>query len=211
MVTDMLTFLRDIRDNLYDAILLPGHFLLSQFAVHAPGSAMQLGINSDDVTVLIPLILSLVSWFLLALAVSRILKLWQNAARIMSAKGRSVAFRISLAAHNIKMSVVLIFRRRLPKRRSSTANAIPMVEFDDLDLAVLRYALAQGPGFAVSAPELAERFSLRPAQVQLSLDKLNKNRMLDYVIGSTDGFDNYRLTDSGAAFVAMWRRQATST
>lgn len=211
MVTDVLTFLRDIRDNLYDAILLPGDFLLLQFALHAPASAMQLGINSDEVTVLIPLILSLVSWFLLAMAVSRILKLWQNAARIMSAKGRSVAFRISLAAHNIKTSVVLIFRRLLPKRPSSTANATPMVEFDDMDLAVLRSALAQGPGFAVSAPELADRFSLRPAQVQLSLDKLRKNRMLDYVIGSTDGFDNYRLTDSGAAFVAMWRRQATST
>jgi hypothetical protein len=33
--------------------------------------------------------------------------------------------------------------------------------------------------------------------------------MLDYVIGSTGGFDNYRLTGSGAAYLAMWRRQIT--
>ena len=84
-----------------------------------------------------------------------------------------------------------------------------MVEFDDLDLAVLRSASAQGPGFALSAPELAEKFRLRPAQVQRSLEKLSHNKMLDYVLGSTDGFDNYRLTDSGAAFFAMCQRQET--
>ena len=59
----------------------------------------------------------------------------------------------------------------------------------------------------MSAPELAEKFSRRPAQVQRSLDKLFRSRMLDSAIGSTDGFDNYRLTDSGAEFIAMWQRQ----
>lgn len=84
-----------------------------------------------------------------------------------------------------------------------------MIEFDDLDLAVLRSASVQGAGFALSAPELAEQFRMRPAQVQRSLNMLSKNKMLAYVIGSTDGFDNYRLTDSGAAFFAMWERQNT--
>ena len=84
-----------------------------------------------------------------------------------------------------------------------------MIEFDDLDLAVLRSATMQGAGFAMSAPELAEQFRMRPAQVQRSLNKLSKNKMLAYVIGSTDGFDNYRLTDSGAAFFSMWERQNT--
>ncbi len=82
-----------------------------------------------------------------------------------------------------------------------------MVEFDNLDLAVLRSAAARGPGVMLSAPQLAEQIRMRPAQVQRSLDKLSKNKMLDYVIGSTDGSDNYRLTDSGATFVGMWQRQ----
>ena len=59
----------------------------------------------------------------------------------------------------------------------------------------------------LSAPELAEQFSLRPAQIQRSLDKLCSNAMITTVIGSTDGFDNYRLTDSGNAFVGMWARR----
>jgi RIO-like serine/threonine protein kinase len=86
-----------------------------------------------------------------------------------------------------------------------------MIEFDDIDLAVLRTASAQGPGFALSAPELAEKFTMRPAQVQRSLDRLRQNKMLDSVIGSTDGYDNYRLTDSGFAFLAMLQRQQART
>jgi hypothetical protein len=34
--------------------------------------------------------------------------------------------------------------------------------------------------------------------------------MLDTVIGSTDGYDNFRLSPSGATFVAMWQRQRES-
>lgn len=83
----------------------------------------------------------------------------------------------------------------------------PTIEFDDLDMAVLHSVSAKGPGFAMSAPDLAEKFTLRPAQVQKSLDKLSNNKLLASVIGSTDGFDNYRLTDSGLAFMAMWQRQ----
>jgi hypothetical protein len=35
--------------------------------------------------------------------------------------------------------------------------------------------------------------------------------MLDYVIGSTDGFDNYRLTGSGYAFMEMLQRQTSDS
>jgi DNA-binding PadR family transcriptional regulator len=48
---------------------------------------------------------------------------------------------------------------------------------------------------------------MRPAQVQRSLDKLRKYELVDSVIGSTDGFDNYRLTESGAFFLADWQRR----
>ena len=67
-----------------------------------------------------------------------------------------------------------------------------------------------GPGYTMSAPELAEKFSCRPGRIQRSLDKLFQTRMLDSVIGSTDGFDNYRLTDSGAEFISMLQRQTAN-
>jgi DNA-binding MarR family transcriptional regulator len=63
---------------------------------------------------------------------------------------------------------------------------------------------------ASSAPELAEKYKLRPTQIQRRLDKLQKNEMLCSVIGSTDGFENYRLTESGLALIAVCERQATA-
>jgi len=106
--------------------------------------------------------------------------------------------------------LVLKLRELYPRRASSSIIAAPMVEFDDLDLAVLRSAAARGPGFTTSAPEIADQLPLRPSQIQRSLDKLNKNKMLESVIGSTDGFDNYRLSQLGTAFVAQWQQGAAS-
>ena len=73
---------------------------------------------------------------------------------------------------------------------------MPEMEFDDLDLVVLRTAAALGPGLALSAAKLAKRLRMRPAQVQGSLDKLSKLKMLE----------NRRLTHSGAAFMKFWQR-----
>ncbi len=98
----------------------------------------------------------------------------------------------------------------MPRREDDGIDAVPGIDFDDLDLAVLRSAAAGGPGMATSAPEVAEQFKLRPSQVQRSVDKLRRNKMLDVVIGTTDGYENVRLSPSGATFVAMWQRQRDS-
>ena len=37
-----------------------------------------------------------------------------------------------------------------------------------------------------------------------------RDNMLDAVIGATDGYENFRLSPSGATFVAMWQRQRDS-
>jgi DNA-binding MarR family transcriptional regulator len=84
-----------------------------------------------------------------------------------------------------------------------------MIEFDRLDMAVLRSVSAKGPGFALAAPDLADRFKLRPSQVQRSLDKLSNSKMLVSVIGNTDGYENYRITDYGHAYIAMLMRQTS--
>jgi hypothetical protein len=93
-------------------------------------------------------------------------------------------------------------RRQLLSRPVS----IPEVEFDDLDLAVLNTGMTLPPGLALTAAELSGQLTKRPAQVQRSLDKLRKYGLVDDVIGTTDGFDNYRPTRSGAAVLSMWHR-----
>ena len=211
MTTDLLTILQNFGYAIYDAFVLPGNFLLSKFVANAPIFAAKLGINGDETTTILPVVLSLLSWTLLAVVASIFVNLLRNVTRIAGAIIRTVSFRISLALGNVKTRLVCKLRQLFPKRQRNGLTGIPMVEFDDLDLAVLRQASALGPGFALSAPELAEQFTLRPAQVQRSLEKLSRNKILDYVIGSTDGYDNYRMTDYGAAFLAMYQRQDTKS
>ena len=98
-----------------------------------------------------------------------------------------------------------------PKRRVDAADFDSIIEFNELDMAVLRSASAVGPGLALSAPDLASRFKLRPSQVQKSMANLHRHKMLAHVIGTTDGFDNYRLTNYGSAYLAMCERQAAQT
>ena len=74
-----------------------------------------------------------------------------------------------------------------------------------LDLMVLELAKAAGPSFALSAPELSDRMNLRPAQIQQCLEKLSQNNLLDFTLGTTDGYENYRLNDTGSYILTMWQ------
>lgn len=187
--------LRELGDTIYGVFVMPGELVLSA-----------LGIISNDQSLVMLIIVSLTTWFLIAVAGLMILKLGQNMARIVGALIRTVIYQVSLAIGNVKTKLVLKLRELLPRKVSRNIETIPMVEFDDLDFAVLRSAAARGPGFTTSAPEIADEIPLRPAQIQRSLDKLRKNKVLEYVIGSTDGFDNYRLSQMGTAIVASWQR-----
>lgn len=169
-----------------------------------------IGIPGDHRSVVMLVIVSLVAWTLVAVAGLVILSKIQDLARLVGALVRTAIFRASRACRRYKTMLVLKLRELYPRRASSSIIAAPMVEFDDLDLAVLRSAAARGPGFTTSAPEIADQLPLRPSQIQRSLDKLNKNKMLESVIGSTDGFDNYRLSQLGTAFVAQWQQGAAS-
>jgi len=188
--------LQELGNTIFSAFVMPGDIVLST-----------IGVIGDDRSLTMLVIVALTAWFLIAVAGLVLLRLCQNAARIAGALARTVMFRMALAVGNYKTRFVLKLRGFLPRRAARDADAIPTVEFDDLDYAVLRSAAARGPGFTTSASELAEQLTLRPAQIQRSLDKLSKNKMLEYVIGSTDGFDNYRLSHMGTAFVTSWMRQ----
>ncbi len=206
MITDSTTTLRQVGNAIYDVFVLPGDFVLSQFAAQAPAVAAKLGFVGNDPSDMLLVVVSLLIWFLLAIVVMKILRLWQNFVRIASAMIKTISFRISLATRNLKMRLMCRLPRLIPQR-SNRVDAVPEVEFDDLDLAVLRSTAARGPGFTTSALELTDQFPLRPAQIQRSLDKLSSNKMLDHATRSTDGIETYRLSQSGGFFMAMWQRK----
>ena len=207
MMTDFTTSLPQIADTIYNVFVSPGDFVLSQLATHVPAAAATLGYVGEDQSDVALMVLSLLIWLLLAFLVTKFLTFLHNMLRIISAMLKMISFRISLATQNFKMRLRHRLNRFIPQR-SDSAEEVPEVEFDDLDLAVLRSAAAGGPAFATSALELADQFPLRPSQIQRSLDKLSSNKMLDHTAGSTDGFETYRLSQSGAYFMAMWQQKA---
>lgn len=138
-----------------------------------------------------------------------ILTLYRNVLRIIVAAYGTVVFRIRNAIAGWKTQLVIKFRHWLPHRRSRGIDTTPQVDFDDLDITILKVVAALKPGFVTNAPELSARFRIRPALVQRSLDKLRSNKMLDPVIGSNEGFDNYRLTQLGNAFMSTWARRGS--
>ena len=192
MITNWLANLHNLDKDIFGLFLLPGTFILSQLGVHAPELALKLGIGNGDVGVVLPAIVSLLVWSFLSILVSKTV--------------RAVSSRILYGTRRIKTILVcrlqMLNRRRLLRRPVS----IPEVEFNDLDIAVLDFGMTLSPGLALTAAELSGELTKRPEQVQRSLDKLRKHGLIDDTIGTTDGFDNYCLTRSGAYILAMWQR-----
>ncbi|MDH5303426.1 MAG: hypothetical protein OEW64_04950 [Gammaproteobacteria bacterium] len=211
MLTWILSTLRDFGAAVHDAYTLPGRVALSLLVTHAPGIAAWLNIDGGETPVLMTFLLSLVYWFLVIVLLVYVVRLCRDITRYVNSLLRTGLYHASHLLAAIKTRTVLSLRGLFPRRRRLRAkdDAPPMIEFDKLDMAVLRSVSAKGPGFALAAPDLADRFKLRPSQVQRSLDKLSYSKMLVSVIGNTDGYENYRLTDYGHAYVAMLLRQSS--
>lgn len=203
---DSTATLEQFGNTLYEAFVSPGVFLLSHFAAQAPTLAETLGVV-DTQSGTLPVILSLAVWCSLAVVAIKVLRLCRKLLRIVTAACNAMTFRVSLAIQNFKTALTRTLRRLMPGRSTSAVTTLE-VEFDDLDLAVLRSTAKLGPGLTTSAPELAGQLKLRPGLIQSSLDKLSNNKMLDPVIGSPDRRETYRLSQSGAYYMAMCLRQA---
>ena len=208
MIQTWLTSLKNLSVALRDMFLAPGDFLLAQYLQHAPLSAARAGIAHDADTLVLSSVVSLFFWLIVLFALWRVVRLCGDFIRTVGAVLLTIRYKVGYVVGGWKTRFVIRFRERFPPREQSGIEAVPEIDFDDLDLAVLQSAAAGGPAFALSAPELAEKFRMRPAQVQKSLERLRKNRMVDIVIGSTDGFQNYRLTPTGETFVSIWQRQS---
>ena len=192
MITNWLANLHNLDMDIFGLFLSPGTFILSQLGVYAPELALKLGIGNGDVGVVLPAIVSLLVWSFLGILVSKTF--------------RAVSSRIFYGTRRLK--TILVCRLQMLNRRRHLRRpvSIPEVEFNNLDIAVLNFGMNLSPGLALSAAEYSGELAKHPEQVQRSLEKLRKYGLIDDTIGTTDGFDNYCLTRSGAYILAMWQR-----
>ena len=190
---------------IYNAFLLPGEAILSLIGRLSPQTEAIMRIDVGGV--IYPLLFSLVAWTVFLVIGLIVFKIIKNAFRQTIALVHTLVYAAKNMVGNLKTKLLWKYREFFP-HKAATSEIVSQEEFDKLDIAVLRTLFEEGPGIATSAPDLAEKFELRANQVQKRLDKLTQNHMVRSVIGSTDGYENYRLTDSGLAFVTMMQRQA---
>jgi hypothetical protein len=210
MISNWLNTLEEVGVVIHEIYLVPGEFMLTVFAELAPVTAAAWGIAEDGDAIAATVITSGFFWLFMLVIAWRLYRYSRSLARNLVALLHTVLYRASEAARSLKTLFVCRLREFVPQHADDGIDAAPEIAFDDLDLAVLRSAAARGPGFATSAPEIAEMFKLRPSEVQRSIDKLRQNRLLDTVIGSTDGYGNFRLSNYGATFIAMCQRRQAS-
>jgi len=199
----LLKILASVFDSVYLVFMTPGEWLASMSILYAPSLAASLGISAEESTVLAPLILSILSWTIIALLGRRLLYSLRGLLKAIGVMIMRVKFRTLIALHSFTTTLGL--ESLMWWKDSSPEKEPEKLSLNRLDLMVLKLAKAAGPGFALSAPELAGRMNLRPAQIQECLDKLSQNSLLDFTRGSTDGYENYRLNETGAYILTMWQ------
>lgn len=189
MDTNWPTNLHDLGNLAYEVFLWPGSFILSHLGTHAPG----LGIGMNGNGVALPAFVSGVVWTLLGFLS------WQAL--------RSTCEQILYGGRRLRIFLICKMQKANRRRQLRHPPAIPEVEFDDLDMAILNTGMTLPPGLALTAAELSGQLTRRPDQLQRRLEKLRKYGLVDGALGETDGYDNYRLTRSGVAVVSMWHRE----
>jgi hypothetical protein len=186
-----LTSVEYFGSSVADAYTQPGQLLISAF-----GPVLNTVVGDKEL--LLSALISTAAWLLLlALA----LKAFGIVRRVAANMKTAVATRIS----NIRTSRAC--HKRSEKLRGQLAVSDTELHFDNLDLAVLNSAATLGPGLALTAPDLAAEFDLRPPKVQDRLEKLATNMMLVRSFGSPEDYQAYRLSRAGAAFLSMWNRR----
>ena len=193
-----------------DLFTAPGTYLLEALRAHAPSAAALLEISNPSDSIVLLIVLSTFVWVFAVIACWGIVMLVRNIYRVSESIIRTLWYRATQSAANLRTWMICRYRSLLPKQTASSLEPIAEVQLDDFDFTVLRAAAERGPGFSTSAPELADKYSLLPSHFQKTLGKLSSNKMLTTVIGSTDGFDNYRITDYGAAYLQMWEKRRIS-
>lgn len=180
------------------AVLRPGEAIAAWLNQHAPALSSWLSeLFQDHLT----LVLSAAGWLVLTVIGYALMRSGQKA----FLAGRTLVTRLRISSIAFISYLKSGTLARLPgvlASGSSQGVSHEEIELSDLDLAVLRMSATLPPGYAISVVELAERLRERPSQVERSLIRLRRHQLVDPLLGSTDGFNDYRLTDSGTWFVS---------
>ena len=115
---------------------------------------------------------------------------------------RALLFRARIQHTYFRKRANNFLDRWLFRKRREPGMVTGTLEFDDIDLATLRSAASCGPGFSISAPDIATDLMIQKRAAQQSLDKLLQSNMLDLTLGATDDHDNYRITTAGLTFLS---------
>lgn len=185
----------------------PADAALRAFERHYPDLASAAGLVPDNLSSGEWNAAAAACWIGLLIAVWIARVLLRRAARLLEFACRSVAFHANEFLKSMRTSLRLRFRRRSGNGRRIDTPTAYAVDLSELDLSVLRAAASLMPAHSTSAPDLADTTKLRTAEIQQSLEKLYRNKLLDSTMGSTDGFDNYVISSSGAAFYSMISRR----
>ena len=207
-----MTTIKNFVIGIRDGFMVPGQFIVSLIIQYAPSTARKFGLTGGDDSFVAIMLLSLLFWGVVVLVAWRFYRYGHRIFNIAVALFWTLLHRANRAFGSLKTMVVCRYRElvaRGPSRsRGQTGiEASSGIDFDDVDLVVLRSAAVTGPGLSLSAPDIAEKFTLRPSQVQKSVDKLLNSKLLALAMGSTDGYDNFTLTPSGASFFDAWQKQ----
>jgi hypothetical protein len=197
MEMDFIDTARTLALTVYGGITFPGEYILLHLAAWLPGLAPHArGIVAGSFDPM-PLLLSLLFWLLLAAAALRVMRWLRQLAVMFGNAFVAAALRIRLTKTRIKASITGMFGTH----RDTAGVATGMIEFDPIDITVLRIANAQAAGFSVAAPDLVVHMKCRPAIVEESLERLTAYRLLAPTSGASEGYDCYKLTSAGATFI----------
>ena len=178
-----------------NVFLVPGHRLadLLQPLFDTAGIA---------VTSTVILALAVIAWLFSIFLVALLLRRLFGAATVI----RNMVQRwIDDAVNGARIRVLSRAHRLDWRRRQRAASIQEEIELDELDHAVLDHAAALPSGHSIAVVELAESLGERPSRVQDSLDKLRSHHLVQPLMGSTDGFGDYCLTDTGSWYVGANR------
>ncbi|MFQ5983556.1 MAG: hypothetical protein ACE5KS_09305, partial [Woeseiaceae bacterium] len=198
--------LKETPDTAYVVVMAPGVWLASKLIEHAPSLAASMGLSPDGNAVLAPLILTILSWTIAALLLRRLLYPLRSLMKAVGVMIMRIRYRTLIALRGLK---TMFGSDPDSVDRPGDADGEEQTEefkLSRLDLIVLNLAKTLGPGFALSAPELANRLNLRPDQIQECLEKLSRYSMIDHTRVMTDGYENYRLNNTGSYVLTMWEQ-----
>ena len=198
--------MRELGHTIIEFFLLPGNAALAAMIDAFPALGAVPWLEGGEQSLVAASLVSALAWLLLFYLLGRVLAGVTIAGRWLRGGLDAVAFRLGLLRHRFFRSLAAIVSM-LSRRRRTTGIESGIVNLGRRDIEVLRTVLSQPPGIAVSAPDLAEPLGLRPAEIHGSLVRLSGYCLLETVIGSTDGFDNFRATPTGAAFAGSLERR----